>query len=167
LIDLKRWREQQIAQRAVRYLEEHPQTPFADQDALNFACDGLWTKLDPRWNFHDRHWEVNIAGIEPSQRPGIVHFATPLKPWLRRSISVNREFYNGFRRRTFFPSTLHDKLPLEFWFRTKRALKRSRHLSLMWSKLKPPINSIKWENMITDEITANEDMRRPADETLT
>jgi lipopolysaccharide biosynthesis glycosyltransferase len=143
LVDLTRWREARITHKAFEYLKEHPRSPFADQDALNFACDGLWKKLDPRWNFHDRHWETNFSEIEPSQRPGIVHFVTDLKPWKASSVSINRTFYDGFRRRTRFPRTIQEKLPLEYWFRCKRALKRSRLLSLLWTKLKRSSNGLR------------------------
>ena len=44
LIDLKRWRELRISEKAVKYLQAHPKSPFSDQDALNVAGDGLWTR---------------------------------------------------------------------------------------------------------------------------
>lgn len=68
-----------------------------DQDALNLAFDGRWVPLAPRWNaqFHAQfrmlghrsapwrlggyftHEEVD----DMLNRPAIVHFASPLKPW--------------------------------------------------------------------------------------
>lgn len=35
LIDLGRWREEDIAAKAMAYLAAHPDTPYSDQDALN------------------------------------------------------------------------------------------------------------------------------------
>jgi lipopolysaccharide biosynthesis glycosyltransferase len=156
LIDIALWREARITSKAFEYLRAHPRAPFPDQDALNYACDGLWRKLDHRWNFHDKHWETNLAEIDPAQRPGIVHFATNQKPWLASSLSPNRKFYNDFRRRTRFAPSIKDKLPLEVCFRCKRALKRSRTLSSVWSKLKRPTNGIDWQTLIGPTISAND-----------
>ena len=42
LIDLDQWRQKQISEIALEYLERHPDSPYSDQDALNVACDGQW-----------------------------------------------------------------------------------------------------------------------------
>lgn len=110
LIDLERWRKERISEKALEYLAQHTQTPFVDQDALNLACDGLWKRLDPRWNFHDHHYEIRLENMGPGERPGIVHFTTSLKPWKPSSISLNASFYDAFRSRTCFARTPLDKL---------------------------------------------------------
>lgn len=74
LIDLRRWREEKISGKALGYLKENPRSPYADQDALNHACDLRWKSLDARWNFQ-RHYH-RIAGMRLSDRAGIVHFIT-------------------------------------------------------------------------------------------
>lgn len=126
VIDLERWREERITERAIAYLAGHPRTPICDQDALNVACDGLWRPLDPRWNFQD-HYETRLAALGPDRRPAIVHFVTSLKPWKPSSFSVNATFYDAFRSRTAYARTraerVSDALRGE-WCRTKRFLKR-------------------------------------------
>jgi lipopolysaccharide biosynthesis glycosyltransferase len=137
LINVARWREDRISERALEYLNKHPRSPYADQDALNVACDGVWKKLDGRWNFHDHHFEKKLS--EMTERPGIVHFVTNLKPWKPSSNSPNYAFYDSFRSRTSFARTTRDKLSSAFegtWFRFKRALKRSRFVTYVWSGLK-------------------------------
>ncbi|MFZ0825998.1 MAG: glycosyltransferase family 8 protein [Verrucomicrobiia bacterium] len=104
LIDLKRWREERISEKAMAYLSRNPRSPFSDQDALNVACDGLWKKLDRRWNFQSHH-STPISEMRPKDRPGIVHFVTNSKPWLPEARSVNAGFYNNYRSRTCFART--------------------------------------------------------------
>jgi lipopolysaccharide biosynthesis glycosyltransferase len=137
LIDVAQWRKERISEKALDYLKNHPQSPYADQDALNVACNGNWKKLDVRWNFHDRHDQEKLA--EMTSPPGIVHFVARLKPWKLSSNSLNYTFYDSFRSRTAFARTNWDKLSdlIEFgWFHLKRALKRSRLLTSVWAKLK-------------------------------
>jgi lipopolysaccharide biosynthesis glycosyltransferase len=133
LIDLARWREEQLSERAIDYLDRCPQSPFKDQDALNVACDDLWKKLDPRWNFQD-HFHTNIADIDDGERPAIVHFVTSNKPWNPGSLSMNASLYNSFRNRTQFAKTSRerstDAAGLAFarckrWLRQYAAVERS------------------------------------------
>lgn len=106
LIDLDRWRQKQISEIALGYLERHPDSPYSDQDALNVACDGQWKRLDQRWNFQD-HIDKPVLDIVRERRPEIVHFATARKPWNR---GINTKFYDTVRRRTLFARTLWDDL---------------------------------------------------------
>lgn len=106
LIDLDRWRQMRISETALDYLARHPRSPYSDQDALNVACDKLWKKLDPRWNFQD-HINRRISDLLPEGRPEIVHFATAHKPW---NTGLNTELYDEVRRRTLFARTPFEKL---------------------------------------------------------
>jgi lipopolysaccharide biosynthesis glycosyltransferase len=110
LINLHQWRKERISERALAYLSVNPRSPFADQDALNVACDGRWKKLHPRWNFIDFHQREQILDLPPERRPGIVHFATWKKPWNASVRSVHASFYETFRNRTKFSRTPGDKL---------------------------------------------------------
>ena len=137
LIDLARWRKERVSERALEYLTKNPRSPYADQDAINVACDGVWKKLDARWNFHEHHYEKRLS--EMARRLGIVHFVTNLKPWKPSSNSLNYAFYDSFRSRTSFARTSRDKL-LErvevIWLHFKAALKRSRLFRSVWNELK-------------------------------
>jgi lipopolysaccharide biosynthesis glycosyltransferase len=114
LIDLARWRQERVSARALQYLVSKPRSPFSDQDALNVACDGLWKRLDPRWNFQN-HYCTRITDISPKQRPGIVHFVTGSKPWIPGVRSVNAAFYDEFRSRTRFARTPFDRVRDSVW----------------------------------------------------
>ncbi|MCU1308778.1 MAG: glycosyl transferase family 8 [Acidobacteriaceae bacterium] len=115
LIDLARWRREQISERAMQYLVEHPHTPFADQDALNVVSDGEWTQLDPRWNAQ-AHDARGYSAIPLEQRPAIVHFVGKYKPWNPIRLDVNAQFYDDVRKRTQFVRTP--------WVRTGEAVQR-------------------------------------------
>jgi lipopolysaccharide biosynthesis glycosyltransferase len=125
LIDLPRWRDEHISDKAIEFLRLHPRSPFPDQDALNVACDGLWKGLNPRWNFQN-HYQTNIAGMGAAERPAVVHFVTRLKPWKPSSLSINASLYDTFRSRTIFARTRRELLRdavQNTWYRTKRRLR--------------------------------------------
>jgi lipopolysaccharide biosynthesis glycosyltransferase len=138
LIDLTRWRQEHISELAMEYLTRHPKSPYSDQDALNVACDGLWKKLDSRWNFHDHHYEKMIADMTTAEKPGIVHFVTSLKPWKPNSFSVNADYYDSFRSRTCFARSPLDKswdIAQGYWSQLKGMLKQYPFLRAFWSQL--------------------------------
>jgi len=139
LINLVRWRQERISEKALAYLVEHPRTLFNDQDALNVACDGLWTKLDSRWNFHD-HCGKNILSMGTDQRPGIVHFIGRAKPWNSSIPNVNASLYDGIRCRTSFARTFEDKLwdtVQCVWVHLKGVLRQYTFLRRAWKRIKP------------------------------
>jgi lipopolysaccharide biosynthesis glycosyltransferase len=126
LIDLAKWREKEISERALEYLRKFPDSPFSDQDALNVACDGIWKSLDRRWNIIDHVEQVNVARISDERRPWILHFATWKKPWNYRYPNANAAYYDDFRNRTLFARTLLEKYrdaSKASWTRCKRLLK--------------------------------------------
>lgn len=135
LINLSRWRRERITERALSYLVQHSNTPFADQDALNVACDKLWKDLGQDWNFQG-HLTTDLAKIDPVRTPRIVHFVTAAKPWNVCAKSRNAAFYDGFRSRTLFARTQRGKLwegAQLGWEYSKRLLKRSATLRAAWS----------------------------------
>ena len=104
LIDMARWREEQVSEKALRFMADNPDTPLADQDALNVACAAKWKKLDARWNCQT-HDPRGYSAVAPEQRPAIVHFAGKWKPWSATTLSPDSGFYNDFRKRTKFART--------------------------------------------------------------
>lgn len=126
LIDLDLWRQQQIGQRAGRYLAEHPNSPYADQDALNFVLDESWKELAEHWNFQ-RHLEISVARIMPASRPAIIHFVTANKPWKRELHTPNESLFDIYRGRTQFSRTSVMRWAdawKTIWFLFKQRLKR-------------------------------------------
>lgn len=135
LIDLKRWRKERISEKALDYLVLHPRTPFGDQDALNVACDGLWTKLDPRWNYQN-HCGIRVMDMRLEERPGVVHFIGAEKPWLTTSYNLNASLYDAFRSRTCFARSFMQKCLDMLWggwfFRLKEILRRYAFVRDVW-----------------------------------
>ena len=126
LVDLKNWRAAQVSERAFRFLEANPQTPYADQDALNVACDEVWIELDERWNFQRSRDLPAFRSASPSA-PAILHFVTADKPWYPNTRNRNAALYDEVRSRTGF---------------ARNGMTRSRdHLLRALSKLKRSIKT--------------------------
>ena len=146
LIDLERWRQQRITERAFEYLRQYPHSPCSDQDALNVACDRAWRQLEPRWNIQN-YWETQMSCITPGDGPGIIHFAGRLKPWQVSILHSNARQYDRVRSRTRFARTNRDKItdyvdaPTKYFqsglflWQLKRALRRCGTLRRIWRYL--------------------------------
>jgi lipopolysaccharide biosynthesis glycosyltransferase len=109
LIDMERWREEQISEKAVAYLRQFPKTPFSDQDALNVVCDGRWKKLDAEWN-QQNHFGTSLAETPADDRPRVVHFITGSKPWNTSQYHPSAAFYDQYRQRTRFARSLSERV---------------------------------------------------------
>jgi lipopolysaccharide biosynthesis glycosyltransferase len=90
LVDLDRWRAENISQRVLDYLRRFGDSVFFwDQEGLNAVLAGKWGELDPRWNCNasvppGRRVSRNLASRtsgEANERPWIIHWAGYLKPW--------------------------------------------------------------------------------------
>ncbi|MEV8476218.1 glycosyltransferase family 8 protein [Streptomyces sp. NPDC051173] len=96
LIDLSVCRERGLFERARRFLAEHPgHARFWDQDALNWAAEDTWLRLDRRWNtfalsslasqpgfVHHAEEVMPLATLLGDEsRAAVLHFAGPDKPW--------------------------------------------------------------------------------------
>jgi len=92
LIDLERWRRESLTGRTLEYLEKYTM-PCVDQDALNFALNGAFDQLHPRYNsmpYHLLKMFRYVDAVDPDQRigeaimnPAVVHFHRSFfgKPW--------------------------------------------------------------------------------------
>lgn len=92
LIDLERWRKENLTGRTLEYLEKYT-LPCVDQDALNFALNGAFDQLHPRYNsmpYHLLKMFRYVDAVDPDHRigeaitnPAVVHFHRSFfgKPW--------------------------------------------------------------------------------------
>lgn len=138
LIDVPRWREARISDRAMAYLAANPRSFFSDQDALNFACAGRWHELSATWNFQG-HRAGPLAQIPTADRPRIVHFVTNEKPWNPAKSSINAAFYDQFRQRTAFARTRRERVRdaiIATWTRTKRLIENRVTGPELWARLR-------------------------------
>lgn len=92
LIDLSRWRNENIEQRLIDYYQQHhDQIIFHDQDVLNAVLANEWHALDIRWNvtsamfYRKTYLDNKFCTQEEYLRivydPYILHFTTQFKPW--------------------------------------------------------------------------------------
>ncbi len=90
LINLPVWREKAVSQRAIAFLQQHPDKIEAwDQDALNVVLAGHWLSLHPRWNQQTIHFEPHKHSFPLDgqtlkaclMQPAIIHYTAKFKPW--------------------------------------------------------------------------------------
>jgi len=82
LIDLKRWRSDQVEAACLRYLIENKSSIwYWDQEALNAALLGNWGELTWEWNYSPNVDPSSIQTRATTSTPKIIHFTGKLKPW--------------------------------------------------------------------------------------
>lgn len=89
LFNLDFWREHDVTERCIRWLEANPNgSPQLDQDAINVVLRGQKKTIDRRWNLNPLSHEnltilrEGVAILDRYPRR-VLHFAGPLKPWHR------------------------------------------------------------------------------------
>jgi lipopolysaccharide biosynthesis glycosyltransferase len=97
LIDLARWRANDIGDKLREYVRARPGHGNFDQDALNDVLRDDWLELDPVWNvqgslllLHEHPsdpWVEEMRSVRPEilREAAIVHFSGSIKPWQARS----------------------------------------------------------------------------------
>ncbi|NJO64007.1 MAG: glycosyltransferase family 8 protein [Richelia sp. RM2_1_2] len=91
LINLQKWRKDQIGLKAIQYVEQNIEyIVFHDQDALNVVLAKQWGELEPKWNQTPFIYDYSTWKDSPFQEeafndavndPCIIHFASKHKPW--------------------------------------------------------------------------------------
>jgi glycosyltransferase involved in cell wall biosynthesis len=94
VLNLERWRAENISQKVFRYLREYRKyLNFEDQEGLNAVLAGDWGMLDPKWNVQSSilsyaRWaastfkeEIRAVRNDLLHNPHIYHFTGPNKPW--------------------------------------------------------------------------------------
>jgi lipopolysaccharide biosynthesis glycosyltransferase len=96
LIDLKRWRDESIADRLLEIaIKYHQELTYWDQDVLNIVFKDKWKDVDKSFNAFRL---VNI--VYP--RPAVIHYAGVIKPWHLFSNHPYRMEYKSYRKKTPF-----------------------------------------------------------------
>ncbi len=97
LVDLDKWRDQNLTTRIIEVLERYD-LPCVDQDAINIVLRGEFELLQPRYNLMPYHYLRTFRYIDAVEsdieigiaitRPAIVHFHRSFlgKPWTYGSI---------------------------------------------------------------------------------
>jgi lipopolysaccharide biosynthesis glycosyltransferase len=127
LIDLDKWRSLRIMEKSMTYLQLRPDTPYADQDALNVACDGQWKELREQWNYQTLYHHPPSGPAMLPANAQVIHFITGDKPWKASIPNPYASLYDEFRSRTCFARTMPDQIfdgMASGWAQTKLALKQ-------------------------------------------
>ena len=111
VINLKRWRDEQVLTRVMSYNQERRECiQFADQDGLNAVLGKDCGLLDLRWNVTIlspdlNHWsdsalkeQVSARFAELCNYPAVVHYAAGSKPWLVGNFALQRSQWYRFLR---------------------------------------------------------------------
>lgn len=123
LLDLDRWREDDVGAHAGRYLRDSRDVLFWDQEGLNTALCGRWGELDPRWNRMASAVRHSDTGGTRAT-PWIVHFSGTLKPWrLPEPSSGPRALFYRHLDRTPWAGSRPPRTPLSVtlgWYESSR-----------------------------------------------
>lgn len=99
VLNLTFWRTHQVARRCMEWIASFPENAVCpDQDAINYVLHGLKVEIDEMWNWNP------IASADPSdmeRHPSrIIHFAGPVKPWMRWYDFAMCRRYAAYRGKT-------------------------------------------------------------------
>jgi lipopolysaccharide biosynthesis glycosyltransferase len=81
LINLTAFRAEGVKDACIRYIGEHRELRWLDQDTLNAVCMGKIQYLPEDWNKSQYYYEADYAVGVNLDQVGIVHYITDEKPW--------------------------------------------------------------------------------------
>lgn len=87
IMDLDAFRSQDISEKCISYLDNHPDARYQDEEALNVVLRGHWCPLPLKWNLQWKLHEQKVAEKSPGAEEfaftneGILHYAGNEKPW--------------------------------------------------------------------------------------
>ncbi len=103
LINLKRWREENVDQQLLKCLRDNSKFVWCwDQYALNVVFAGQWDALPGKWNQGAHVFEYPDETCSPIQieefiemrdNPALIHFTTEFKPWEYRPFHPLRDAF--------------------------------------------------------------------------
>jgi lipopolysaccharide biosynthesis glycosyltransferase len=107
LIDLVRWKNSRVGERALDFILKHPDLVIRhDQDALNHVLNGHFKELTKEWNFQDvniRRGQDGKCSADDIRELGaatIIHFSWKSKPWHYLNNHPMKALYWHYLRQT-------------------------------------------------------------------
>ena len=117
LIDLQKWRENQVGQKILKYYNENREYLTSnDQDAINGALKGDIFFLNPKYNFYNIYWFYPydfLNGLmsgtyyysrqivhQAVQNPVIIHYLGEERPWRKGNKHKYRLAYEKYLKKT-------------------------------------------------------------------
>jgi lipopolysaccharide biosynthesis glycosyltransferase len=105
LINVKHWREQDLAVRVIAYAEQlGSRLHYHDQDAMNAVLHEQILTLPFRWNCQARMFRASSSFTGPNRTairaatddPAIIHYTTAQKPWMFTAFMPKRALYRYY-----------------------------------------------------------------------
>lgn len=85
LINLKKFREDNIQEKLFKYSQEnYDEIVYGDQDVLNVVCKEKILQLDKKWNAQICKTTNNTNWTKIAESAHIIHYISGLKPWKRK-----------------------------------------------------------------------------------
>lgn len=128
LINLKRWREDDISRQIIYYIQQYSdENSFPDQDAINVVCRGEILVLSPRYNVMSPNFLMlyeniikfcNVVGYytreqisEAKKNPVIIHFTgyPDSRPWEKRCTHPKRRLYRKYAKMSLIGVEILDR----------------------------------------------------------
>jgi lipopolysaccharide biosynthesis glycosyltransferase len=151
LINLEKWREENLTLKVLQYIKKFPEKIVLwDQDALNACLYNKWASISPEWNIQTNMYELDKPTLlkkygqgilEAIDTPSIIHYTGSSKPWNYMNIHPKRNAYFHYLRLSPWREYKYQDISL-----TKRFLKifkliagQKRYEKLM-KKLAPGIS---------------------------
>jgi len=112
VINLKKWRDEDISTRLMIYSEENQNTvQWPSQDPLNAVASGQWIELPKKFNFY-HGFAKNRASKYKHLKPLVIHYSGSIKPWQYRGSHPYKLLYWKYLLKTPYRFYLPDDLTL-------------------------------------------------------
>ena len=112
VINLKKWRAEDISTRLITYSEENQNTiQWPSQDPLNAVASGQWIELPKKFNYY-HGFAKSRNGQYKHVKPLIVHYSGSIKPWQYRGSHPYKLLYWKYLLNTPYCFYLPDDLTL-------------------------------------------------------
>ena len=139
LINLKYWREHNIQEKLVEFLNTNI-VKLPDQDALNIILHGTIKFFHPKWNTHVGYFAYPPLVIKEQKKyikelwddAVIIHFTGPAKPWYNECVNPYKKVYLKYLKQTPYKSYCLKNLEVNKIKRTKVII--IRHLKNIIAK---------------------------------
>lgn len=109
VLNLKKWRENNVKEKVVQFAQSHPNSVLADQDGINAVINGRWRELPPKYNLQTYYFEnpgnLHVLPMDVKEAmaaPAIIHFTGQPKPWYFMSRDRYKGVYWKYLRKTPF-----------------------------------------------------------------
>lgn len=99
LIDTKNWKGQNVTERVIKFLFDHPEkVKYVDQDALNATLIDNWYRISNKYNFTLLDVKLQVPSKELIKDVVIIHYTSWRKPWHCLTRNKLRYLYHDYLR---------------------------------------------------------------------